>query len=153
MKQLSSEDKKLSRKSSSNFDLEELRREAEEMRDAKNAESELKKKLMFGEKDINIFQIYVHLMEKLDVFYLVLAIIGSLGAGLSLPIMAYISSDLMGDVGNTSEYADDPLVLLDRVKSAFNTQIKRFLIFGAYCICCKLFKYLFLVSYWKQDVP
>lgn len=116
MKQLSTEDKKLSRRSSSNFDFEELRREAEEMRDSKNAESELKKKLMFEEKDVSIFQIYAHLMEKLDVFYLILAIIGSIGAGLSLPIMAYISSDLMGDIGNTSEYADDPLILLDRVK-------------------------------------
>ena len=128
---LSDEEKKLSRRSSSNFDLEELRREAEEMRDLKNAESELKKKLMFEEKDIKIHQIYCHLMEKIDYFYLVLAIIGSLGSGLSLPIMAYISSDLMGDIGNTSEYADDPLILIDRVKSAFNTQIKRFLIFGA----------------------
>ena len=75
-------------------------------------------------------------MEKIDILYIILAIIGSLGAGLSLPIMAYISSDLMGDVGNTSEYADDPLVLLDRVKSAFNTQIRRFLIFGAIAFVC-----------------
>ena len=133
---LSDEEKKLSRRSSSNFDLEELRREAEEMRDLKNAESELKKKLMFEEKDIKIHTIYFHLMEKIDYLYLILAIIGSLGAGLSLPIMAYISSDLMGDIGNTSEYADDPLILIDRVKRAFNTQIKRFLIFGAISFVC-----------------
>ena len=133
---LSDEEKKLSRRSSSNFDLEELRREAEEMRDLKNAESELKKKLMFEEKDIKIHTIYMHLMEKIDYFYLILAIIGSLGAGLSLPIMAYISSDLMGDIGNTSEYSDDPLILIDRVKRAFNTQIKRFLIFGAISFVC-----------------
>ena len=133
---LSDEEKKLSRRSSSNFDFEELRREAEEMRDLKNAESELKKKLMFEEKDIKIHTIYIHLMEKIDYFYLILAIIGSLGAGLSLPIMAYISSDLMGDIGNTSEYADDPLILLDRVKRAFNKQIKRFLIFGAMSFVC-----------------
>jgi len=136
MNKLSTEDKKLSRKSSSFYDLEELRREAEEMRDAKNADSELKKNLMFEEKEISIFRIYSHLMEKIDILYIILAIIGSLGAGLSLPIMAYISSDLMGDVGNTSEYADDPLVLLDRVKSAFNTQIRRFLIFGAIAFVC-----------------
>ena len=133
---LSDQEKKLSRRSSSNFDFEELRREAEEMRDLKNAESELKKKLMFEEKDIKIHTIYIHLMEKIDYLYLILAIIGSLGAGLSLPIMAYISSDLMGDIGNTSEYADDPLILLDRVKRAFNKQIKRFLIFGAMSFVC-----------------
>ena len=125
------EDKPMSRKESSNYDLEELHREAEEMRSSADTDSELKKKLMFGEKDISIFRIYGHLMEKIDYFYITLAIIGSLGGGLSLPIMAYISSDLMGDVGNTSEYAYDPLILIDRVKNAFNTQIKRFLIFGA----------------------
>ena len=131
MKNSTEEDKPISRKTSSNYDLEELHREAEEMRSSADTDSELKKKLMFGEKDISLFKIYGHLMEKIDYFFISLAIIGSLGGGLSLPIMAYISSDLMGDVGNTSEYAYDPLILIDRVKSAFNTQIKRFLIFGA----------------------
>ena len=50
------EDQPMSRKTSSNYDLEELRREAEEMRDAKNAESELKKNLMFDEKEISVFR-------------------------------------------------------------------------------------------------
>ena len=131
MSTIPEEDKPMSRKTSSNYDLEELRREAEEMRDAKNASNELKKNLMFDEKDVSIFMIYGHLTDKLDIFFIVLAMIGSIGAGLSLPIMAYISSDLMGDVGNTSEYSDDILVLIDRVKSAFNTQIKRFFIFGS----------------------
>ena len=124
------EEKPMSRKTSSNYDLEELRREAEEMRDSENAANELKKNLMFDEKEVSIFMIYGHLTEKIDIFFIVLAFIGSLGAGLSMPIMAYISSDLMGDVGNTSEYNDDPLILIDRVENAFNTQIRRFFIFG-----------------------
>ena len=131
MNTIPEEDKPMSRKTSSNYDLEEMRREAEEMRDSENAANELKKNLMFDEKDVSIFMIYGHLTEKIDIFFIILAIIGSLGAGLSMPIMAYISSDLMGDVGNTSEYADDPLVLIDRVENAFNTQIRRFFIFGA----------------------
>ena len=125
------EEKPMSRKTSSNYDLEELRREAEVMRDSENAANELKKNLMFDEKEVSIFMIYGHLTEKIDIFFIVLAFIGSLGAGLSMPIMAYISSDLMGDVGNTSEYNDDPLILIDRVENAFNTQIRRFFIFGA----------------------
>jgi len=131
MNTIPEEDKPMSRKTSSNYDLEELRREAEEMRDSENAANELKKNLMFDEKDVSIFMIYGHLTEKIDIFFIVLAFIGSLGAGLSMPIMAYISSDLMGDVGNTSEYHDDPLILIDRVENAFNTQIRRFFIFGA----------------------
>ena len=136
MNDSTNEGKPMTRKSSSFYDFDELRREAEELRDAKNAENELKKNLMFEEKEISIFRIYCHLTEKIDIFFLALAIIGSLGSGLSLPIMAYISSDLMGDVGNTSEYADDPLILIDRVKGAFNTQIKRFLYFGAIAFVC-----------------
>ena len=136
MNDSTNEGKPMTRKSSSFYDYDELRREAEELRDAKNAENELKKNLMFDEKEISIFRIYCHLTEKIDILFLALAIIGSLGSGLSLPIMAYISSDLMGDVGNTSEYADDPLILIDRVKGAFNTQIKRFLYFGAIAFVC-----------------
>ena len=136
MNDSTNEGKPMTRKSSSFYDFDELKREAEELRDAKNAENELKKNLMFEEKEISIFRIYCHLTEKIDILFLALAILGSLGSGLSLPIMAYISSDLMGDVGNTSEYADDPLILIDRVKGAFNTQIKRFLYFGAIAFVC-----------------
>ena len=130
------EDQPMNRKSSSFYDYEELKREAEALRDVDNATNELKKNLMFEEKNISLFRLYCHLTQKIDIFLLVLAAIGSLGAGLSLPIMAYISSDLMGDVGNTSEYKDDPLILIDRVENAFNTQIKRFFIFGAIAFVC-----------------
>ena len=130
------EDQPMSRRSSSIYDLEELRREAEEMRDAKNAEDELKKNLMFDEKDVSLFHIYCHLAESIDYFYMVLATIGSIGAGCTFPIMSYLSTDLFSDVGNTSEYSNDPERLLNRVKHAFDTQIKRFLIVGAIVGVC-----------------
>ena len=143
MKDLNSDDQSMSRKTSSNFDFEELKKEAEEMGDIKIAEDELKKKLMFDQKNISICRLYGHLMEKLDYFLVPLALIGSIFAGIAMPVMAYYSSDLMGDIGNTSEYADDPLILIDRVKDVFNTQIKRFFIFGVIAfvanflaICC-----------------
>ena len=145
MSRLADEDKKLSRKSSSNYDLEELRREAEIMRDAKTAESELRNKLMFGEKEISICRIYYHLMEKLDYLFIVLAFIGSVGAGLSMPVMAYISTDLMGDVGNTSEYSDDILELIDRVEDSFDTQVTRFLYFGAISFACNFLS----IAFWS----
>ena len=124
------EEKHMSRKTSSFYDYEELRKEAEEMRDLKNAEEELKKNLMFEEKDISLFHIYHHLAEPIDYLYMVLAIIGSIGAGVAMPIMSYFSADLFSDVGNTSEYSDDIEKLKDRVEDAFDTQIKRFLIIG-----------------------
>ena len=135
MKSPSNDEKKIYKKKVSDYDIKQLQKEAEEMGDV-NTDKEDMKKLMFGEKDISVFKIYGHLTEKIDVFLLILAILGSLGSGLSLPIMAYISSDLLGDVGNTSEYAYDPLILIDRVKSAFNKQIRRLLIFGAISFVC-----------------
>jgi len=133
----------LSRRTSSFYDMEELRREAEEMRDAKNAEEELKKNLMFEEKEISIFHIYHHLAEPIDYLYMVLAIIGSIGAGLTMPIMSYLSTDLFSDVGNTSEYSDDTDKLRDRVEDAFDKQIKRFLIVGVIIFFCHFFSVCF----------
>ena len=137
------EDKSMSRKTSSNYDLEEFEKEAHEMRDSADTSGELKKKLMFGEKDISIFRIYTHLMEKIDYLFVTLAILGSLGAGLSLPIMAYLSTDLMGDVGNTSEYAYDLLLLEEKVTDAFDTIIRRFLIFGGISFISNFFSITF----------
>ena len=47
MNDSTNEGKPMTRKSSSFYDFDELRREAEELRDAKNSENELKKNLMF----------------------------------------------------------------------------------------------------------
>ena len=139
------EDQPMSRRASSVYDLEELRREAEEMRDAKNAEDELKKNLMFEEKDVSLFHIYCHLAEPIDYLYMVLAIIGSIGAGCTFPIMSYLSTDLFSDVGNTSEYSNDPEKLISRVKHAFDTQIKRFLIVGAIIFVCNFLS----IAFWS----
>ena len=98
----------LSRRTSSYYNYEELQKEAEEMRHIDKADEELLENLMFEEKDISLTQIYCHLAESIDYFYMVLAIIGSIGAGLAMPIMSYLSTDLFSDIGNTSEYADDP---------------------------------------------
>ncbi len=133
----------LSRRTSSFYDLDELRKEAEEMRDADNAEEELKKNLMFDEKDVSLFHIYNHLAEPIDYFYMVLAIIGSIGAGIALPIMSYLSTDLFSEVGNTSEYSDDVDRLMGRVKDAFNKQIKRFLLVGAIVFVCNFLSICF----------
>ena len=121
----------MSKRTSSYYNYDELQKEAEEMRDVERAEDELKQNLMFEEKDISLFHIYCHLAEPIDYLYMVLAIIGSIAAGLAMPIMSYLSTDLFSDVGNTSEYANDPSKLLQRVEHAFDTQIKRFLVIGA----------------------
>ena len=132
-----------SKRSSSIYNTQELRKEAEELRHTSNPEVELKNNLMFAEKDISLFQIYCHLSEPIDYLFLILAIIGSIGAGISLPIMAYISTDLFTDIGNTSELKDDFNILMQIIKDAFNTQIKRFLIIGGITFICNFLSICF----------
>ena len=38
--------------------------------------------------------------------FLFLAIAGSIGSGISIPIMSYLTSDTYSDLGNTSEIRD-----------------------------------------------
>ena len=121
----------LSKKSSSFFDTDELARQAENMRSSDNAEAEMKKNLLFEEKEISLFHIYNHLAEPMDHFYMALAFVGALGSGLTMPLMSYLSADMMSDMGNTSEYADDVERLVQTVKDSMNKQIKRFLYIGA----------------------
>ena len=142
-KENSFENNPLSKKSSSFYDYEELKKEAENMRDEKFAEEELKKNLMFEEKDVSLFHIYHHLAEPIDYFYMVLAFIGSIGAGVALPIMSYLCTDIMSEVGNTSEYENDVEMLIERVKHGFNKQIKRFLVIGAIMFVCNFLSICF----------
>ena len=114
------EGQKMRRKSSSFYDINELKKEANELRNKDFAEAELKNKLMFEEKDISLFFLYRHLAEPIDYLYMFLGIIGSIGTGISFPVMAYVSTDLFADVGNTSEYANDYQKLMDLVEEAFN---------------------------------
>ena len=114
------EGQKMRRKSSSFYDINELKKETNELRNKDFAEAELKNKLMFEEKDISIFFLYRHLAEPVDYLCMFLGIIGSIGTGISFPVMAYVSTDLFADVGNTSEYANDYQKLMDLVEEAFN---------------------------------
>ena len=122
----------LSRKTSSYEDLEFARREASFLLSGENASNELRKNLLFEEKNISIFQLYCHLCQPIDYLYILLGFIGSLTAGIAMPLMAYLTSDLFSKIGNTSESVTDEQIdeMREIVRKAMNKQVKRFLIFG-----------------------
>ena len=95
--------KKLTRKASTYVDLELAKMEAGHLLSGDNADSELKKNLMFEEKSVSLYRLYTHLCHKIDYFYLVLGTIGSIISGVTMPLLAYMMSDLFSDIGNTSE--------------------------------------------------
>ena len=125
--------KKLTKKASTYVDLELAKMEAGHLLSGDNADSELKKNLMFEEKSISLYRLYTHLCHKIDYLYIVLGAIGSMVSGVTMPLLAYMMSDLFSEIGNTSESVtmDDIEEMKNVVEKAMNKQIKRFLVFGA----------------------
>ena len=126
------EPQKMSRRSSTYVDLELAKIEADKLLSGENADNELKKNLLFEEKSVTIFHLYGHLSQPIDYLYMLLGTIGSIGSGISMPIMAFLSSDLFSDIGNTSESISPDQIdeMREVVKKSMNKQVKRFLLFG-----------------------
>ena len=136
----------MKRKHTSQIDLEKAKREAEELLREGDADKMMKEKLMFEQQSISLFRIYGHLCEPIDWLFLVLAIIGSIGAGISMPIMSYLTADVYSDVGNTSESRDTQSNIEEMkriVKKTMNDQIKKQLIYGALSFVCNFMSVCF----------
>ena len=126
-------------KHSSQIDLEKAHLEAKNLLSKGNADQIMREKLMFERQSVSIFRIYGHLNEPLDWVFMILAIIGSIGAGISMPIMSYLTADVYSDVGNTSENRDTAAhteAMKAIVKKTMNNQIKKQLIYGAVSFVC-----------------
>ena len=137
--------RQMSRKASTYVDLELAKIEADKLLSGENADNELKKNLLFEEKSVSIFDLYCHLSQPIDYFYMILGTIGSIGAGISMPIMAIFTSDLFSDIGNTSESItpDQIETMKSVVRKTMNRQVKRFLIFGVISFVCNFLNICF----------
>ena len=137
--------KMMKKKHTSQIDLEKAKREAEELLKEGDVNQIMKDKLMFEQKSVNLFEIYGHLFEPIDWIFLVFAIIGSIGAGISMPIMSYFTSDVYSDVGNTSESvtAEDIALMREAVEDTMEDQIKKQLICGAVSFVCNFLSVCF----------
>ena len=63
-------------------------------------DKDLKKNLMFEQKNISAFQLYCHLSAKLEIIFMILGAIGSLGAGCAGPLMTLLFGDSLNDFGS-----------------------------------------------------
>ena len=138
----------MKRRHTTQIDIEKAQREAQELLASGNADQIMKEKLMFEKQSVNLLRIYTHLFEPLDWVFLVLALIGSIGAGVSMPIMSYFSSDVYSDVGNTSERRDTGAnveFMKEIVKKTMNNQIKKQLIAGAISFVCNFLS----ITFWS----
>ena len=138
----------MKRRHTSQVDLEKAQREAQQLLSEGDADQIMKDKLMFEKQSVSLFRIYGHLCEPIDFLFLILAIIGSIGAGVSMPIMSYLTSDVYSDVGNTSESRDTEAnieAMKSIVKKTMNDQIKKQLIYGALSFVCNFMS----VTFWS----
>jgi ABC-type multidrug transport system fused ATPase/permease subunit len=136
----------LKKKHTSQIDLDKVRREAKELLEEKGAGPGVEDKLMFQKQSVSIFRIYCHLFESIDWLFLVFAVIGSIGAGISMPIMSYTMSDVYSDVGNTSEMQNSPeaiAMMQEAVEDSMDDQIKKQLIYGAISFVCNFLSVCF----------
>ena len=100
-----------------------------------------------NKKNIYIFQIYYHLNRPIDYMIIFLAIIGSIGSGISIIAQVYISSDIFSEIGNTSETVtpDEIINMMQKVNQSLSYQIKKLLIFGAISFMCNFLS----VTFWN----
>ena len=79
---------------------------------------------------------------------MLIALIGSIGSGISMPLQAYISTELFSDIGNTSEniYTNmDSNTINENIEKVFNRQIKKLLTFGSISFVCTFLS----VTFWN----
>ena len=138
--------KMMKKKHTSQIDLDKVRREAKELLEVKGPAPSAEDKLMFKKQSVSLFRMYNHLFESIDWLFLVLALIGSIGAGISMPIMSYTMSDVYSDVGNTSEMQNSPeaiAMMREVVEDSMDDQIKKQLIYGAVSFVCNFLSVCF----------
>ena len=83
-------------------------------------------------KSVNLFKIYYHLNSGTDYILIIFAILGSIGAGLTFPLMIYTTSDVYSDMKvdpNSTEFED-------LISDVFNDQIEKQLKNGVFSFTC-----------------
>ena len=109
-----------------------------------NSKTKINNNIFNNHKIITIFQLYYHLSRPIDYLFIVFALIGCIGSGISLIVQIYIFSDIFSDVGNTSE-CDNPDKINKIVEKSYDYQIKKLLIFGIASFICNFLS----VAFWN----
>lgn len=95
--------------------------------DLDDVDKALKKNLMFEEKNISIFRICIHLSYTPEYIFMLLGVIGSIGNGVPLPLMALLTGEAIGTFADTFEDNMSTLTPSERLKlySLFNHDAKK----------------------------
>ena len=96
-----------------------------------------KKNLMFDIKDVSVFRLYFHLSDGFEYFLMIMGLIGSIAAGASNPVMAYLtgsttseaSSGTQGNIDSLTE--EQKAIFFEEFKKNMDKKVREFMIYGA----------------------
>ena len=71
--------------------------EGEKKEEIKKEKSDKKNSLLFDQKDISPMKLYCHLSEKLEIIFMIIGVIGSIGAGSSGPIISLLNGSTINN--------------------------------------------------------
>ena len=134
------------RKHTSLSELEKAKKAADQLLAKEDEAKLIRGKFIFERKSVSLPKIYCHLFEPIDWLYFILALIGSLGTGVALPLLSYFMSEVYSDIGNTSEVRDNAdinEIQKEIIRITMNDQIKKQSITGAISSVCSLFNIFF----------
>ena len=109
-------------------ELEEEKEEENKEEEDKEIDQGAKSNLMFEQKSISIFKLYCHISNSPEVFFMIIASIGSLGAGLAGPLMSYLFGDLINDFSGTQTMTESSNVdeLMDQFQDTIDKMVYKF---------------------------
>ena len=94
----------------------------DEIKDDAFYEEEVKKtNLVFYEKGISPFKLYLHLSKSYEIFLMVLEVICVLGAGVAAPLMCYLFGDMANDFSGAN-VDEDQMDLLEALMKCKNEE-------------------------------
>ena len=119
------------KKKSKIFVYEEEQKEEEKKVEEEEKEKVDEKNIMFEEKNIGIFQLYCTLSNGLEVFLMVIGVIGSIGSGLAGPLMSWLFGDTVNDASGSINISEMPQEVKDAFQDAMDEMVYKFLYIGA----------------------
>ena len=121
--------------------------EAELLLDEENYSAILNNLSMFKKKRISICKFYFHILEGIDLIFLILGVLGILTCSLAGPILSYLNATVYSTVGNTSEYREDLTseeIMKSNVKETMELNVKKQMIYGGDSLAGNIIGYNFL---------
>ena len=119
------------KKKSKIYAFEEQQKEEEKKEEEEEKEIANEKNIMFEEKNIGVFQLYCTLSNGLEVFLMIIAVIGSMGSGLSGPLMSWLFGDTVNDASGSINIDQMPQEVKDAFQDAMDDMVYKFLYIGA----------------------